>query len=494
MIINFGQSDLIEKYKGCTLTYGHFNTIHPGHIRYLKYAKNLGSDLVIALIGDKDCEYFPFSQTERGDALELLGIADAIVYLESFDLFELLNTLKPSTLVLGNEHQNNKNLISSIDLQEKSGRSVQFHTGDIHYASSELLLDNQQDIFRKRKFQFLNACKRQHIKLDQLLHSIDRWKENRLIVLGDTIVDQYAACEALGMSAEAPVVVVRELQNKNFIGGAAIVASHIKSLGAHCDLISVVGDDETSKLVRNVIKSQKIGDGLITDTNRPTTFKKRYVVENQKLFRVTRLEDKNLSSEIENKVISKLEELAPKANGIVISDFVYGVVTSKILKFLEELTQKYDIKLFGDLQCSSQVGSVLRFQKFHLLCPNEREARIALQDKDSGLEQLSRKMLDLTKSKRLVMKLGSDGFVVYDRLGSNSISSQSFPALSVNPIDVTGAGDSLLALMSISLSIGQPLMPTAALASCIASIAVERMGNVSIDADTLRNKIKEIMK
>ena len=138
-----------------------------------------------------------------------------------------------------------------------------------------------------------------------------------------------------------------------------------------------------------------------------------------------------------------------------------------------------------------QIGS---YQIFLAILTREREARIALQDKDSGLEQLSRKMLDLTKSKRLVMKLGSDGFVVYDHLGSNSISSQSFPALSVNPIDVTGAGDSLLALMSISLSIGQPLMPAAALASCIASIAVERMGNVSIDADTLRNKIKEIMK
>ena len=66
----------------------------------------------------------------------------------------------------------------------------------------------------------------------------------RIAVIGDTIVDQFSACEALGMSAEAPVIVVKELENKNFIGAAAIVASHVRSFGASCDLISVVGKDK----------------------------------------------------------------------------------------------------------------------------------------------------------------------------------------------------------------------------------------------------------
>ena len=108
--------------------------------------------------------------------------------------------------------------------------------------------------------------------------------EIRLIVLGDTIVDQYAACEAIGMSAEAPVVVVRELEHKNFIGGAAVVAAHISALGAKCDFISVVGADSTAELVSKELATQGIGNGLSRDPTRPTTFKKRYVVENQKLF------------------------------------------------------------------------------------------------------------------------------------------------------------------------------------------------------------------
>ena len=75
------------------------------------------------------------------------------------------------------------------------------------------------------------------------------------------------------MSAEAPVVVVRELEHKNFIGGAAVVASHISALGAQCDFISVVGDDDTADLVRNELSAQEIGDGLCRDPSRPTTFK-----------------------------------------------------------------------------------------------------------------------------------------------------------------------------------------------------------------------------
>ena len=83
-----------------------------------------------------------------------------------------------------------------------------------------------------------------------------------------------------------------------------------------------------------------------------------------------------------------------------------------------------------------------------MLCPNEREARLALQDKDSGLEQLSQRLLQNTRSERLVMKLGPEGFIAYDRAKNGQLSSQSFPALSVNPLDVAGAGDSLLALFS----------------------------------------------
>ena len=111
--------------------------------------------------------------------------------------------------------------------------------------------------------------------------------------------------------------------------------------------------------------------------------------------------------------------------------------------------------LFGDLQCSSQVGSITRFRDFTLLCPNERELRLALQDKDSGLERLSQQLLVETGCNRLIVKLAAEGFIAYDRDNNGRVYSQPFPALSVNPLDVAGAGDSVLSVLATGLASGK---------------------------------------
>ena len=175
------------------------------------------------------------------------------------------------------------------------------------------------------------------------------------------------------------------------------------------------------------------------------------------------------------------------------SDFVYGVVTPRVLERIQILAKRHNLMLFGDLQCSSQVGSISRFQNFSLLSPNERELRLALQDKDSGLERLSQQLLEETQCERLIVKLAAEGFIAYDRNDKGRISSQAFPALSVNPLDVAGAGDSVLAVLSTGLASGQPLMPTAALACCMAALAVETMGNTPISATSLINNLEEVL-
>jgi len=482
--------------KGCVLAYGHFTTIHPGHIRYLRHARSLGASLAVALVGDGPPDQpspYPFRQPERAEALSLLGIADAIVLLQAEELNEAIQTLSPEVLVLGTELQGAPRLEQPLALLKAQGGSVQFHAGEVSYASADLLTGSERDLRQRRHLQFAAACRRQGLSRQDLLASMQAWPEARLIVLGDTIVDQYAACEAIGMSAEAPVVVVRELARRNFIGAAAVVAAHIRALGAQVDLVSVVGNDSTADLVQQELQSQGIGDALTRDPSRPTTFKKRYVVENQKLFRVSRLEQHNLDGPIEEQLIARLEALAPLAQGIVVSDFVYGVVTPRVLLVVQELAQRHGLLLFGDLQCSSQVGSISRFQNFSLLSPNERELRLALQDKDSGLESLSQQLLADTHCERLIVKLAAEGFIAYDRDSDGRILSQPFPALSVNPLDVAGAGDSVLAVMATGLASRQAMMPTAALACCMAALAVETMGNTPISGDTLRNSLEEVL-
>ncbi|ABM76855.1 PfkB family carbohydrate kinase [Prochlorococcus marinus] len=477
------------------LAYGHFNSVHPGHIRHLKSAKEIGTKVVVAVIGDQsDSVKNFFSQTERAESLALLKLADIIVLLDGEELDVAIEKIRPNTVLLGKEHQRttNKNIMEAIKTQKRLGGVVKYDAGETHYATSELLGFSQADIRNERTAKFLETCRRQSIQEDQLIEATRLWANTKIVVIGDTIVDQYVACEALGLSAEAPVVVVRELENKNFVGGAAIVASHIRALGAQCHYISVVGNDQEASDVIEILKERDISFNLIKDKTRPTTFKRRYVVENQKLFRVSRLDDRCLSPEKEDEIIQAIEYSFQSANGVVVSDFVYGLLTPRIINHIQVMANKENIMLFGDVQCSSQVGNIAKLKNFTLLCPNEREARIALQDKDSGIEKISHKLITATRAEKLVMKLGAQGFIAYNIQNDGELKNEPFPALSVNPVDVTGAGDSLLAVMAIGLASGQEMMLCSALACCMASTAVDNMGNTPITKADLLEKINRV--
>jgi len=474
------------------LCYGHFNIIHPGHIRYLEHAKSLGQQLIVAVQGDQmltpSGNPHLFSAQERALGLAWLQIVDGVLILDRGDLAEVIQVLRPNLLVLGKEFEKDRQgqLRESLKaLQEVSGKVV-YHAGETHYATTDLLREEPRDLQRERWEQFQQACQRQQLDLSKLHQALNRFQQSRLLVLGDTIVDQYIACDALGMSAEAPVLVVRELKAREYLGGAAIVAAHAQALGAQCSYLSVVGQDPNAQLVRQQLERYGVSNSLIPDPSRPTTFKIRYMVENQKLFRVSRLQEQSLSAEIETQLISRLRELAPKLDGILVSDFVYGVITENILHELQSLKHQYGLQLFGDLQCSSQVGNVGKFQNFDLLTPTEKEARIALSNRDDGVERVANQLMQQSRTKHLLIKLGAEGFIAYATEEDSFINRQHFPALCPNPVDVAGAGDSLLACMAVSLCAGNSLMESAALGACMASLAVQTVGNLPVRQERIQ--------
>jgi len=490
---NFKESETI------VLCYGHFNVIHPGHIRYLEYANTLGSNLYVAIDGDqvfKDLgqKKYNFNAKERANAVALLPIVDFVTVLDKGNLEELIEQLAPEILVLGNEFQTQRRhqMKNALNILKKNGGRAVFHAGEVQYATTDLLDKAWEDPRLERVEQFQNSCKKQGLNHSELIEAIDRLKNGSLLVLGDTIIDQYVACEALGVSAEAPVLVVKELKSKEFIGGASLVASHIKTLGAESHYISVVGKDEKAQNVRKKLESSKISYSLVEDETRPTTYKIRYMVETQKLFRVSRLQEHRLSEEIENSVIQKIEQTAPNVHGIVVSDFVYGLITEKILETLQKVSRKYKLKICADLQCSSQVGNISKYKNTFLITPTEKEARVAIDARDEGIEWVANKLIEKTNTANLILKLGADGFIVFNKEPNGFINRQHFPALTINPLDVTGAGDSMLAVIATSLCAGNSMMVSAALGACMASLTVQTLGNLPIDRASLKNQLKNL--
>jgi rfaE bifunctional protein kinase chain/domain len=480
------------------LCHGHFNIIHPGHIRYLDYARQKGTKLIVSIQGDSSFlnsdRKHHFFESERAAGVASLQTVDEVVLLGEGSLEDLIKVLNPAVLVLGKEFESDREyqVSKAVQLLKKQGGKILFHAGETNYASADLLRDNLPDIHDQHIQNFKQACNQQKITNDGLLECIDKFKDTSLLVIGDTIIDQYVACDALGMSAEAPVVVVRELDTREYAGGAAVVAMHAGALGAKCRFISVVGQDNEAKLAAKELDRLNVEHTLIEDSSRPTTFKIRYLVDNQKMFRVSRLKEHGLEKQVEEIIIKELKESAPKVQGILISDFVYGVITPRILGTIMELAKKNSLFVFGDLQCSSQVGDVSKFNNFDLICPTEREARIALATKDEGVEWVARTLMKKTNSRNLIMKLGGEGFIAYETELDGFINRQHFPALSINPVDVSGAGDSLLAALSVGLCSGATLMQSSAIGAGMASLAVKQLGNIPISSQQLKNYLNKI--
>jgi len=493
------RDEIAEESQSIVMCFGHFNVIHPGHLRFLGNAKEQGDVLVVAVQGDDQLSGSSnqryYSEAERSYSVAALNIVDKVVVMHNDTIDNLIFSIKPNILVLGKEYEFEKPLLiqKCIDLVEINNGRVLYNAGEVHYSSGEILHASLDEIEKERIEQFKHACLRCNISVSNLQERVSNFSKAKILVLGDTIVDQYVVCDPVGMTAEAPIIVVKEIESKEFVGGAGIVAKHVSSLGAECHFLSVVGEDKNSSLVEEDLKSHGVLAKLIHDESRPTTFKIRYMVDSQKLFRVSRLKEHKISKKIEEQVIEQLRTIAPIVNAILVSDFVYGVITDRIIEEILLLSEIHHLKLFGDLQCSSQVGNVGKFNNFYLISPTEREARISLGNQEDGVEWVANQLMQKTKSKNLILKLGERGFIAYQNsFDSLEIKSQYFPALTTNPIDVTGAGDSLIAAMAVAVSSGSKFMEGSAISAAMAALAVRSLGNTPVGLDALKKFINKI--
>jgi len=483
--------------KNIVLCHGHFNVIHPGHLRFLNFAKKQGDFLLISILHPNDIspsiKNTYYGQEERAMGVAALEMVDAVYQLPG-SIIDFINLIKPNIYAKGREFEKNQLLIKDeIEAVQRNKGKVIFSSGDIEYSSNESF--NKLVARPNSHYQsFINVCLKHSIDYKKIINTVNNFQKLNMLVIGDTIVDQFVACDTLGVSSEAPVLAIKELNSREYIGGAAIIAQHVKSLGAKCHYISVIGNDSTGGKVIESLATSGITAFLPEDETRPTTFKIRYMVENQKILRVSKLKQHEINSEIESLIIERIKELIPQMDGIIISDFVYGVITPTILEEIKILALKHNVLVFADLQCSSQIGDVTKFTNISLITPTEKEARIALRDHTSGLEKLANDLHKSTKNDSIVITLGSMGLLActFDKTSGHHIS-EHFPALESNPVDVAGAGDSLLSGYSLGLTSNLNIMESSALGSCLAAISVMRLGNIPIMKEELITFIKQLV-
>ncbi len=469
--------------------HGIFNILHPGHLRLLKFAKECGDYLTVGVYPDKRINNKnTFNEKIRLESIKSTNYVDESFILKNSEL-DYIKSNKPDIVVKGREHKNLNNEEENI-LNQYGGKLL-FTSGDISFSSFDLIERSLNSFNYSHTSHSYNFINRHNIQKNKLLEIIENFSKLNVLVIGDTIVDEYISCDPIGMSQEDATIVVSPISSQKFIGGAAIVASHAKTLGAKVSYISVIGEDENSLFVNNYLEELNINTYLQNDSTRCTTLKQRFRANGKTLLRVNHLKQHQLTSDLENKILTYFNTISQDLDIVIFSDFSYGVLSNNIIDKISEIAHNNHIKVVADSQSSSQVGDISKFKNMYIVTPTEREIRLALNDFESGLVVLGEKLSNKSNPKYICTTLGSEGIMIYNS-DKNNLLTDNIPALNHNPKDISGAGDSLLVCAALALSSEANIWESSYLGSIAASIQVSRIGNIPILKDEIIQEISKI--
>ena len=478
-----------ESRSGITLSrvlvYGHFRAVHLGHLRLFEFAKSLGDSLIVAVNtenkSDKDIEFSESMIKSFPLALEVVKFKE---------LQDLLKRVNPDTVVRGQEFKNHSD--QENDLIRRLGIRLMFGSGSTHLSEEDLFSHRVSEVLLRESFSRFAMLN--NFNATSLKNTIKSFNELKVTVVGDLIVDEYVACQSLGMSQEDPVVVSTPIDTIRYLGGAGIVAAHCKSLGAGVSLVSLTGDDEAANWAEKNLAVQGVKTKFIRDRSRPTVVKQRFKNSNQTLFRLTHFRPEEAEVSLQDEVCNSTLDLVDDSDVLIFSDFSYGTLHQFVVsKILDKVRNRNGLMTAADSQSSSQVGLLYKFKGVDLVTPTEHEARLELRNEVDGIAVLTQKLANTLNTNSVILKLGADGVLLGGYTDGNEImSTDRIPSANKNAIDVSGAGDSLLAMSSLAMAAGCSLYEAAFLGSLSAGIQVSRRGNIPIGIHEVEQFMDEV--
>jgi len=466
---------------------GNFNTLHPGHLRLLRFAAECGDFLVVG-VTNNDSIGALVSQELRLDGIRAISFVD-YAFTMNMPPEVLIRKMKPQIVVKGKEHEVHFN--PEQGAVERYGGKLLFSSGEMRFSSVDLLKRDMIEPSLSSIVRPMDFLKRHNFTMADLRTTVDKFKGLRVIVLGDLIVDEYIDCDPLGMSQEDPTLVVTPIQSERFIGGAAIVAAHAQSLGANVRFFSVSGKDATAKFAFEKLHEYGVVADVFEDNSRPTSLKQRYRAAGKTLLRVSHLRQHAISQQIADEMLKAVKIALPESDLVIFSDFNYGCLPQSMVDEILTVCRERKVLMVADSQSSSQMGDVARFKGMLLLTPTEREARLAVRDFDSGLVVLAEKLRKKAHAKNIILTLGSEGLFTHTASNKNELTNDRLPAFNTAPKDSAGAGDSLLTCCSMAISVGADVWQSMYLGSIAAACQVSRVGNIPLSPVDIATELSD---
>ena len=478
---------------------GVFDIVHPGHVRHLLYAKSKGDVLVVGVTSDRYVYKGPHRphapQDLRAANLAVMDMVDYVIIYDDERPDNLIAAVKPDIYAKGFEYSETARpgrTISETKIVESYGGKMLFTPGDVVFSSSKIIEETPPNLqYDKLKM----VMERGDVTFTDLERTIRAMDDIRVHVVGDIIVDRYTTCTLIGGQTENPAPSVAKKHSEDFVGGAGIVAAHLAAAGADVKLTTVVGDDRFRYWLAEQLRHSGVAFNLLVDETRPTTLKESILVNGQKLIKIDDVDNSSISDALLESLCEDIK-LSQEHEAVIFSDFRHGIFNSRTTPRLIESIPEDALKV-ADSQVASRWGNILDFKSFDIITPNEREARFALADQDSGIRPLASKLYDQADCQLLILKMDERGLMACRSPDHESPDSFfSIDSFASDVKDTMGAGDVLLAYSTLShLARGKRVRTRSAEVSVIigamaAAVACETEGNKPVQPEYVLAKLK----
>jgi rfaE bifunctional protein kinase chain/domain/rfaE bifunctional protein nucleotidyltransferase chain/domain len=490
--------NLKKRGKKVVQCHGVFDLIHLGHIRHFNLAKKEGDILLVTITADRHVKRGPgrpvFNENLRAETLASFSIVDYVLIINEPTATEIIKKIKPNVYAKGIDYkQKDKDITGKIYEEEEAVKSVGgtlAFTDDITFSSSSLIND-YLDVFPPRTLKYLRAIEKRY-PIDIITEHIKSLKDLNVLVIGDTIIDQYHYCLPMGKSSKEHLVANRYISEEVFAGGVLATANNVASVCGKVDLLTMLGKKESFEGFIKSRLSSNINTKFFYRPDTNTIIKRRFVSEeaNRKLFEVCYIKDDDISPQREKQIIDLLERTIKKYDLVVVSDFGHGLLTKRIRNLICRKARYVALNVQTN---SANIGFnlVTKYPRADCVCIDEMELRYATQNKFSDLRTHMKKVYNQMKCRNIIATRGSHGSLSY----SKNEGFHEVPAFSYRVIDAIGAGDAFFAFVGPCFTKGMPHDLTSFIGNAVGSLAVQIVCNrESISSVDLTKFITRLLK
>jgi rfaE bifunctional protein kinase chain/domain len=314
-----------------------------------------------------------------------------------------------------------------------------------------------------------------------------KFGKQRVLVLGDIMLDHYIWGKVERISAEAPVPVLEAQKEEFRLGGAANAALNVKSLGGKAILLGVTGRDSAAQDLKRLMECKGLAtDGLIDDPDRKTTLKTRIVATNQQIVRIDRETQIDLENEARTALLDSLRRLLPNCQALIIEDYNKGVLTGEVISGALELAKSLGIPVAVD----PKHRNFRQYRGVDIFKPNFRELQDILDmefESEDEFQVAASQLRGEMQIKNLIVTRGSLGMYVFD----GGKQARHLPTAAREVFDVSGAGDTVISALTLAYVSGADIHLAAKVANHAAGVACGKVGTASVNPDELLKSYNE---